>query len=691
MKTFRLLFAAIVLLSAACDRQPRAEDQAAERLREEQRQADEQRLLEIRDAEQRLADREAALQAAQTDAEREKIRAERDALERDRAKLTDAQRRAEQQQSAKERERLAAERKRAADEAARDADRQARAEQKLDFFYDALDPDGDWIELDPYGFVWKPRLASNPRWRPYTDGKWVWTEYGWTWAANERFGWATYHYGRWAKAKRLGWIWVPGSEWAPAWVAWRRSDDYVGWAPLPPEAHSGSGFTAAVDSYYDIGPSAYTFVPVQKFGDDTYVDRVVEPERNVTIINETTNVTNITYQRVENKNVVFNAGPDITVLERRSEVPLKRFKVERVDDPGARGVAEQRGGVLRMAAPFIAAAAKAATAPKKVRERAAAEEVDRGWDNDRHAEPTQRVRAKFQQEAREAEEGQRRQRPGTNRLAEPASVQSNAAAASSDPVRPAATPQRRVREETVAPASTPGPIATPATRPERQLRSTPVPKPTAPATPTPAATPAATPVAVRTTPVSPAATPATRRGRKPGATRPETSAETTATPPTETPSATPGRRPAAATPPSTPAVDEKPDAAGVATPRPTPGAQPGARRPRSLDPDRSGAITPSPSATPMPTTPAPASDVNPVGARRAVPPDRDRRGGRVSPAEAAAATPSPAPAAANSETDSAPASPAPRASTSGNRRVPPDDSTPTPPTTAVASSTPAPA
>src|SRR2546423_9736807 len=31
---------------------------------------------------------------------------------------------------------------------------------------------------------------------------------------------------------------VPGDEWAPAWVSWRSSKDYVGWAPLPPEARS---------------------------------------------------------------------------------------------------------------------------------------------------------------------------------------------------------------------------------------------------------------------------------------------------------------------------------------------------------------------------------------------------------------------------------------------------------------------
>ena len=33
-----------------------------------------------------------------------------------------------------------------------------------------------------------------------------------------------------------GWIWYPGTRWAPAWVDWRCSDRYYGWAPLPPAA-----------------------------------------------------------------------------------------------------------------------------------------------------------------------------------------------------------------------------------------------------------------------------------------------------------------------------------------------------------------------------------------------------------------------------------------------------------------------
>ena len=32
-------------------------------------------------------------------------------------------------------------------------------------------------------------------WRPYWDGRWVLTEYGWTFVSDDPWGWATWHYG----------------------------------------------------------------------------------------------------------------------------------------------------------------------------------------------------------------------------------------------------------------------------------------------------------------------------------------------------------------------------------------------------------------------------------------------------------------------------------------------------------------
>ena len=83
------------------------------------------------------------------------------------------------------------------------------------------------------------RPACRADWRPYEYGHWVYTdEWGWYWVSDDEeddWGWVTYHYGRWAFDRGLGWFWVPGDEWAPAWVDWRYGDDYVGWAPLPPD------------------------------------------------------------------------------------------------------------------------------------------------------------------------------------------------------------------------------------------------------------------------------------------------------------------------------------------------------------------------------------------------------------------------------------------------------------------------
>src|SRR5262249_32159944 len=33
----------------------------------------------------------------------------------------------------------------------------------------------------------------------------------------------------------VGWAWVPGTEYAPAHVMWRRGDARIGWAPVPPK------------------------------------------------------------------------------------------------------------------------------------------------------------------------------------------------------------------------------------------------------------------------------------------------------------------------------------------------------------------------------------------------------------------------------------------------------------------------
>ena len=171
-------------------------------------------------------------------------------------------------------------------------------------FYDDLSPHGTWTTYDDYGYVWIPRAEAG--FQPYsTNGHWVMTDYGWTWASDYSWGWAAFHYGRWTYAPRYGWMWIPGRTWGPAWVSWRQSNDYYGWAPLGPRRR---GVNVAVV----IPVEHYRFVPVRYMANPQLRNYVVNRQQNGVIINNTT-VINTT--RIVNKTRIV-AGPPREQFER---------------------------------------------------------------------------------------------------------------------------------------------------------------------------------------------------------------------------------------------------------------------------------------------------------------------------------------------------------------------------------------
>ena len=99
-------------------------------------------------------------------------------------------------------------------------------------FYSGLSPYGSWTYVAPYGRVWTPAVGYG--WRPYYYGRWVLTDWGWTFASDDPWGWAAYHYGRWNWGVGYGWYWIPGRVWGPAWVSWRYGGGYAAWCPLGP-------------------------------------------------------------------------------------------------------------------------------------------------------------------------------------------------------------------------------------------------------------------------------------------------------------------------------------------------------------------------------------------------------------------------------------------------------------------------
>lgn len=166
-------------------------------------------------------------------------------------------------------------------------------------FYDDLAPLGSWYEAPDYGYVWQPTVAiSDVTWRPYTRGRWACADRGWTWCSDEPFGWACYHYGRWAHMRGRGWCWVPGDQWAPAWVSWRKTDKYVGWCPLPPETVYDYDITygSSIDRDCGIYPGGYVFMPVRHF-DQPVFSHCEVPSVCLSIYHTSINITNLVIHR----------------------------------------------------------------------------------------------------------------------------------------------------------------------------------------------------------------------------------------------------------------------------------------------------------------------------------------------------------------------------------------------------------
>jgi hypothetical protein len=145
----------------------------------------------------------------------------------------------------------------------------------ISFFYESLYPYGNWLTING-DWCWQPNATvMSPDWAPYCSyGHWVDSDWGWCWVSDYSWGWATFHYGRWFHHRTRGWCWIPDNEWGPAWVSWRRGDDFCGWAPLPPRTRYvyREGFyfgasRAGVDFEFNLTMNDYFFVPTSYFCD----------------------------------------------------------------------------------------------------------------------------------------------------------------------------------------------------------------------------------------------------------------------------------------------------------------------------------------------------------------------------------------------------------------------------------------
>jgi hypothetical protein len=241
---------------------------------------------------------------------------------------------------------------------------QPEAEANTGLFLNNLAPYGSWMQHPDYGLVWQPTVETiNADWSPYVDGgQWLYSDSGWYWQSDYTWGWAAYHYGRWVNLPRQGWVWTPGNIWAPAWVAWRASSSYIGWAPLPPGV-SLNVLGQLTHNSKPVGPnptfglpaSAYTFVSASNLTSRNLPRRAVPAPRVKALMQSS--VVLDSYALVNNR--IFNGGasPEAVAAARRRPVP--QFALRAISYPEDAGPDMAR----KTLAVYIPAVLSAAAAP----------------------------------------------------------------------------------------------------------------------------------------------------------------------------------------------------------------------------------------------------------------------------------------------------------------------------------------
>ena len=259
----------------------------------------------------------------------------------------------------------------------------------LGLFYDELSPYGHWFTYGNDGWCWSP-YDTPFGWRPYTVGSWAYTDAGWTWMSSEPFGWATYHYGRWVDDEDYGWVWIPDTVWSPAWVAWRESSDWIGWAPLPPGAtwDASAGLSWNDEYASQIDESAWCFVPSGAILDASLATRIAPAPRNRTLLERTQLSVRFDVDDRRPRNV----GLDEQVVTRALGHPVPRL---RLTDAKAPRPARRQGQVLPMFRPQFRPGADVAP-PASVRDRQARSADEERQDRLRQADDQRRLDAQYQ-------------------------------------------------------------------------------------------------------------------------------------------------------------------------------------------------------------------------------------------------------------------------------------------------------
>ncbi len=127
----------------------------------------------------------------------------------------------------------------------------------FDFVIEQLREQGTWKEVGEGIYGFQPTDADHI---PCRTGRWIYSDFGWTWVGEGPGEWAVNHYGHW-RLQQGRWTWIPDIHWLPSTVEWLQSGDHIGWRSSHLDRFSNMMEPESA-RYRD--PREWHFIPVEK-------------------------------------------------------------------------------------------------------------------------------------------------------------------------------------------------------------------------------------------------------------------------------------------------------------------------------------------------------------------------------------------------------------------------------------------
>jgi len=156
-----------------------------------------------------------------------------------------------------------------------------------------LNPYGTWSKIDG---LWAYTPFDHQA--PYTNGRWIYTEYGWYWKGNLPHSWATEHYGYWKRGADHVWSWYPGPYWLPETVEIRSTTTHIGWRSAAVD-HDGVFIEKPEDRWAKT--DEWTFVTLEQFANPITPGMVAKPAEAASLLEDSVESehTYVTYREID--------------------------------------------------------------------------------------------------------------------------------------------------------------------------------------------------------------------------------------------------------------------------------------------------------------------------------------------------------------------------------------------------------